>query len=58
MFIKATYDGAPCLLNSDYIVDIFNADKMIADVYVLDIDRYSYKVSQSEIKRMLMEESE
>ena len=58
MFIEATYGGEKCLLNADYIVDIFNADKMIADVYVLDIDRDAYKVMQSEIKRLLTERSE
>ena len=58
MFIKATYNGEECLLNADYIVDIFNADKMIADVYLLDIDRDSYKVMQSEIKRLLAERSD
>lgn len=58
MFIKAMYNNEECLLNADYIVDIFNADKWVADVYVLDIDRDVYKVKQSEIKRLLMERSE
>jgi hypothetical protein len=58
MFIRATYNNEDCLLNADYIVDIFNADKWVADVYVLDIDRDVYKVKQSEIKRLLMERSE
>lgn len=58
MFIKAMYNSEECLLNTDYIVDIFNADKWVADVYVLDIDRDVYKVKQSEIKRLLMERSE
>ena len=58
MFIKATYNNEECLLNTDYIVDIFNADKWVADVYVLDIDRDCYKVKQSEIQRLLTERSE
>ena len=53
MFIKAMYNNEECLLNADYIVDIFNADKWVADVYVLDIDRDCYKVKQSEIQRLL-----
>lgn len=53
MFIKATYNNEECLLNTDYIVDIFNADKWVADVYVLDIDRDCYKVKQSEIQRLI-----
>ena len=56
MFIKATYNNEECLLNTDYIVDIFNADKWVADVYVLDIDRDCYKVKQSEIQKLLHEE--
>ena len=56
MFIKATFNNAECLLNTDYIVDIFNADKWVADVYVLDIDRDCYKVKQSEIQKLLHEE--
>ena len=55
MFIKATYNNEECLLNTDYIVDIFNADKWVADVYVLDIDRDCYKVKQSEIQKLLHE---
>lgn len=55
MFIKATYDGEPCLINTDYIVDIFNADKWIADVYVLDVDREPYKVEQGEIRKLIAE---
>lgn len=53
MFIKATYNNEECLLNTDYIVDIFNADKWVADVYVLDVDRDAYKVKQSEIQKLL-----
>jgi len=53
MFIKATYNNEECLLNTDYIVDIFNADKWVADVYVLDVDRDAYKVKQSEIQRLI-----
>jgi hypothetical protein len=56
MFIKATFNNAECLLNTDYIVDIFNADKWVVDVYVLDIDRGAYKVKQSEIQKLLHEE--
>ena len=56
MLIKATYNNEECLLNTDYIVDIFNADKWVADVYVLDIDRDAYKVKQSEIQKLLHEE--
>ena len=55
MIIKAKYDGIPCLLNTDYVVDVFNADKMIADVYVLDPDRGGYKVEQTEIQRWIKE---
>lgn len=55
MFIKAKYGNDDCLINADYIVDIFNTDKLIADVYVLDVGRNAYKVTQAEIQRLLKE---
>ena len=58
MFIKAIYDGSECLINADYIVDIFNTDKLMADAYVLDIDREAYKITQAELKRLLKVRSE
>lgn len=53
MIIKATYNGESCLLNADYIVDVFNYDKMFADVYILDIDREAYKVAKSELNKWI-----
>ena len=55
MFIKATYNDTPCLLNADYIVDIFNADRFMADAYVLDLDRDAYRITQAELQRLLEE---
>ena len=55
MWIKAIYCGEECLLNADYIVDIFNTDKLFADAYILDFDRDAYKISQSELQKLLAE---
>ena len=57
MFIVATYEGEECLLNTAYIVDIFDTDKFVVKVYTLDYDRGAYKVTQEELRRMLMEGS-
>lgn len=56
MLIKAEYNGEECLLNTDYIVDIFNADKFIVEAYTLDIDRDCYRITQAELQRWISEE--
>lgn len=53
MFIKAMYNGNSVLLNSDYIVDIWNFDQIFADAYVLDDDRSAYKINKKELQRLL-----
>ena len=53
MFIKAMYNGNNVLLNSDYIVDIWNYDTAFADAYVLDDDRSAYKVNKKELHKIL-----
>ena len=52
-FIKAMYDGNDVLLNTDYIVDIWNYDELYADVYLLDDMRSAYKVPKVELDRFL-----
>ncbi len=53
MFIKALYDGEKVLLNTDYIVDIWNYKDLYADAYVLDDDRCAYRINKMELKRFL-----
>ena len=55
MFIEATYDGEKCLLNTDYIVDIFDADSFSPKVFVLDVDRLPYRIKQEDLKKVLEE---
>lgn len=52
-FIKAMYNGNDVLLNTDYIVDIWNYDELYADVYLLDDMRSAYKVPKVELDRFL-----
>ena len=56
MFIKALYNGEKVLLNTDYIVDIWNYNNLYAEVYTLDDDRGAYKVNKNELKKLLEEE--
>lgn len=57
MFIKALYNGEKVLLNTDYIVDIWNYNNLYAEVYTLDDDRGAYKVNKNELKKLLEEET-
>lgn len=57
MFIKALYNGEEVLLNTDYIVDIWNYNNLYAEVYTLDDDRGAYKVNKNELKKLLEEEA-
>ena len=40
-FIKATYDRKPCLLNMDYVMDIFPEGEDYK-AYTMDFDRGEY----------------
>lgn len=58
MFIKALYNGEKVLLNTDYIVDIWNYNNLYAEVYTLDDNRGAYKVNKNELKKLLEEEAQ
>ena len=52
MVLKATYEGKKCLLNADYIVDIWEENgKYIA--YTLDNERAGYEIEKSELHKWL-----
>lgn len=53
MLIKAKYDGQKVLLNTDYIVDVWDIDKPIVSAYVLDEQRGEYKVEQAELQNWI-----
>ncbi len=56
MFIEAMYNGNDVLLNTDYIVDIWNYNDLYAEAYVLDDERRAYKIPKVELERFLKEE--
>lgn len=49
-FIKATYDGKDCLLNMDYVMDIF-PDGMFYKAYTMDFDRGEYEIRKSDFEK-------
>ena len=50
MFIKAMRNGNPCLVNTDYIVDIYEADEGFK---AFALDDSGYLISQDEMKRAM-----
>ena len=57
MLIKAQYGDESCLLNTDYIVDIFK-DKIGYIAYVLDTEREGYRISKEDVERLMNEVTE
>lgn len=49
-FIKATYDRKPCLLNMDYVMDIF-PDREDYKAYTMDFDRGEYMIDKAEFEK-------
>lgn len=58
MLIRAKYDGHEVLLNTNYIVDVWDINKPIVSAYVLDDQRGEYKVEQSELQKWIKYENE
>lgn len=57
MLINATYNGNKVLLNSDYIVDIWEQNEGWA-VYTLDNDSGCYLIEDAEMQRLLKADKE
>lgn len=53
MIIQASYDGKKILLNTDYIVDVWDIDKPVVSAYVLDDERGEYKIEQKELQKWI-----
>lgn len=53
MLIKAKYDGEPCYLNVDYVVDVFVEKDGTIHAYTLDADRHGYEIDDKDFKRMV-----
>jgi hypothetical protein len=51
-FVKATYDGKVCLLNMDYVMDIFPAATGYK-AYTMDFDRGEYCISNAEFNKWM-----
>lgn len=57
MIVKAKYDGEPCYLNTNYVVDIFPNGKYYT-AYVLDVERKGYTISKEVLDEIIKAESE
>ena len=49
-FINATYDGESCLLNMDYVMDIFPNENGYK-AYTMDFDRGEYLINKAEFNK-------
>lgn len=58
MFIKAKYEetNQPCILNTDYIIDIFY-DKCRWVAYTFDNERRGYIIDANVVEKLQEEES-
>lgn len=53
MLINAKYDGNKVLLNTNYIIDVWDIDKPFCKAYVCDSERGEYTVSQDELNKWI-----
>ena len=56
-FIKAIYDGEPCLLNMDYVMDIF-PERNGYKAYTMDFDRGAYLINRIDFDKWQKENKE
>lgn len=54
MFIKAICDGNECLLNTDYIIEVYDLDQPRVRAYTMDMN-YPYMILSSDWEACLME---
>lgn len=47
MFIKAICDGNDCLVNTDYIIEVYDLDKPRVRAYTMDMN-YPYMILRSD----------
>lgn len=57
MIVKAKYDGEPCYLNTNYVVDIFPHGNMYI-AYVLDVARKGYQISKEVLDEIIKGEND
>ncbi len=55
-FIEAIYDEKPCLLNMDYVMDIFPVHDGYK-AYTMDFDRGAYLINRNEFNKWRGEEN-
>jgi len=54
MIIHATYDNIEVLLNTKYIIDIWEIDKPIVDAFVLSENGINkYQIEQKELQKWI-----
>lgn len=49
-FIKAEYDGKPCLLNVDYVMDMFPKGDHY-EAFTMDFERGAYRITKEEFDK-------
>ena len=47
MFLKAICDSEECLVNTDYIMEVYDLDKLEIRAYTIDSD-YAYYIKQED----------
>ena len=53
MILKAKYENQNVLINSNYIVDVWDIDKPLVSAYILESERGEYKIEQSELQKWI-----
>ena len=56
MFLKAICDNEPCLVNTDYVMEVYDLDHEDVRAYTID-NQYPYYIPRSEWERFMAEQS-
>lgn len=57
MFLKATCDNEPCLVNTDYVMEVYDLDNKEVRAYTID-NKYPYYIPRSEWEKFMAEQSQ
>ena len=57
MFLKAMCDNEPCLVNTDYVMEVYDLDYKEVRAYTID-NQYPYYIPKSEWERFMAEQSQ
>lgn len=56
MFLKAVCDCEPCLVNTDYIMEVYDLNKEKVKAYTIE-DKYPYYIKRDEWNRFMEEDN-